>query len=456
MTGRAEDDNALASAVLRMRRIGRPEAPFAGWLARSDDVVVHLVDTAELRRWPGWRARGEHVLTVHDVVRTARGSGEDDDVGGHEAALSWCVERVDAFLARRRSVGAELSAGEIVTIVVSLLRGCVAARAERLTGSWWLTHDGTPTFVCGMADDGATAAEGETIADAASALIESVAGFEVVTDAWRLPEIATIVRGGADVDAAESHLFALATPDPLVLAPLTPRRAAEVRRAPVIDVVGADHPVSWWNRLAARHIDTGIADTVSDALEGARRATERVRRRVARPWMLAAGIAGLIVVGGLAWPTSTAPPANARPAASDSPASHSASPSPASSAGAAADSDAAVSDPSDHDSNASPGAASVDATDPVIALSAALDVLASCGTTPCADALFEDPDRTDVPDGAVDLPSARRSIALLDDLGGVAILSVEGRDGSAPMQLVVLVRTDQRWLIREVRDVEGS
>jgi hypothetical protein len=60
-----------------------------------------------------------------------------------------------------------------------------------------------------------------------------------------------------------------------------------------------------------------------------------------------------------------------------------------------------------------------------------------------------------VPPGAVDLPSADRTVELLDDLGGVAILSVTGVDGTVPAQLVVLVRTDERWVIRDVRDVEG-
>ncbi len=468
MTDPAEHENALTAAVLRMRRVGEPEAPFTGWLARVDGTVFQLVDTAGLRHWPGWHPRGEHVLAVHDVVRTVRGGGANpaggatsadgagpaaqdshdesagyerpgQEIAGHEAVLPWCVERVDAFLARRRSLGAELSRGETVTIVVSLLRGCVASRGARLTGAWWLTHDGTPTFVCACADG---AGGGDTISEAAASLIDELARSGAVTGAWRLPEVASVVREGGDIDSAEADLFARASPEPLVLAPLTPRRATEARRGSVIEVIESERGASLWARLLARHVDPGVGEMVSDAIDGARRATERVRRRVARPWLVAAGIAGLIVVGGLAWPTSTAPPASARPVASDSPASLSP--------------DGGTPEPADPETVARADSDPLASSDPVVALGAALDVLGSCGATPCGGALFEDRASTDLPPGAVDLPSARRSIALLDDLGGVAILSVSAADGAAPAQLVVLVRAGQRWLIRDVRDVEGS
>lgn len=466
MSESAVHPDALTDAVLRMRRVGEPEAPFTGWLARVDGAVVQLVDTAELRHWPGWRARGEHVLAVHDVVRTRReaekadtealsrdgvgsrdGWDSDRDAGGHEAVIAWCVERVDAFLARRRSGGADLSAGEVVTIAVSLIRGCVAARGTRLTGAWWLTQDGTPTFVCGRARAGAPAGADEAIGDAAGSLLESLASAPVVTSAWRLPEIASLLRVGGDPTAAEAHLFAVTPPEPLVLAPLTPRRAAEARQSAAIQVVEPARRGSLWGRLIARHVDIGVGEMVSDAFDGARRATERARRRIARPWLVAVGIAGLIVVGGLAWPTSTAPPASARPG----PSASSTSPPPSPSARADGEDPESV----DHAGTAGPGEGSVDAEDPALALSAALDVLGSCRDIPCAKDLFEDAVATELPPGAVDLPREHRSVALLDDLGGVAILSVTAVDGTTPAQLVVLVRSEQRWLIRDVRAVEG-
>ena len=199
MTDTLVHDNALAGAVLRMRRVGEPEAPFAGWLARLDGEVVHLVDTTRLRRWPGWQARGHHILAVHDVVRTVRDAAEsgadgaetigptDDTVPGHEAVLAWCVERVDAFLARRDSGGAELTAGEIVTIVVSLIRGSVASRGTRLTGVWWLTHDGTPTFVCAQADGAAQADDAARLGGAAV-----IGGAALIGEAAEIGESAAV------------------------------------------------------------------------------------------------------------------------------------------------------------------------------------------------------------------------------------------------------------------------
>ena len=176
-------------------------------------------------------------------------------------------------------------------------------------------------------------------------------------------------------------------------------------------------------------------------MESVRRRAGNARRRIARPWLVAAGIAGVIVVGGLAWPTGSAPAANARPAASESP-----TPSTA----------AAV--PADADPVAQEGGETGDAaaqSDPASALQSALDALAACMEVPCKAKYFEESAAPDMPSGAVDLPAAERKVELLDDLGGVAILSVSGVDGTVPAQLVVLVRTGQSWVIRDVRDVEA-
>ena len=59
-----------------------------------------------------------------------------------------------------------------------------------------------------------------------------------------------------------------------------------------------------------------------------------------------------------------------------------------------------------------------------------------------------------MPDGgAVDLAADERSIALLDDFGDLAVLRVEGRAGEGGSQLVVIVRQDGKWLLRDVHDV---
>ena len=43
-------------------------------------------------------------------------------------------------------------------------------------------------------------------------------------------------------------------------------------------------------------------------------------------------------------------------------------------------------------------------------------------------------------------------MTLLDEFGGAAVLRVEAA-GGAPPQLVVIVRADGRWLLRDVYDV---
>jgi hypothetical protein len=58
-----------------------------------------------------------------------------------------------------------------------------------------------------------------------------------------------------------------------------------------------------------------------------------------------------------------------------------------------------------------------------------------------------------MPAGAVDDP--QQSVELLDDFGGAAVTRVSSPrvTGSGRKQLVVVVRADQKWLIRDVSDV---
>ena len=57
------------------------------------------------------------------------------------------------------------------------------------------------------------------------------------------------------------------------------------------------------------------------------------------------------------------------------------------------------------------------------------------------------------PGGVVDLTAAERTVTLLDEFGGAAVLRVEASASAASPQLVVIVRTDDRWLLRDVYDV---
>ena len=65
---------------------------------------------------------------------------------------------------------------------------------------------------------------------------------------------------------------------------------------------------------------------------------------------------------------------------------------------------------------------------------------------------MEDPGRA-FGAGVIDLDAAHRTITLLDDFGGVAVLRVDGQQAPTTAQLVVIVESDGRWRMRDVHDV---
>jgi hypothetical protein len=55
--------------------------------------------------------------------------------------------------------------------------------------------------------------------------------------------------------------------------------------------------------------------------------------------------------------------------------------------------------------------------------------------------------------GAVDRRATGRTVTLLDDFGDIAVLRVDASDASIPSQMVVILRRDEKWLLRDVSDV---
>src|SRR5690606_33460642 len=110
-----EGERPLTGAYRLLRRVGPPDSPIAGWLARCAGGRTVLL--AEPEALPGDHplagAEGAHVLTPRDLVRTRDGVGVEFD---------WCVDRLDRVLSRRADAEAPLTAGETVTLVVSLRR----------------------------------------------------------------------------------------------------------------------------------------------------------------------------------------------------------------------------------------------------------------------------------------------------------------------------------------------
>ncbi|MFT4157996.1 MAG: hypothetical protein QM630_08750, partial [Microbacterium sp.] len=145
----------LVPGAHRVIRVLAPgDGPFCGSLVGSGDGVAVMMDADDMQDWAGWSYAGsEHVVGPVDLVRRA---------DGHSVLLPWCTSTVDAFLGRREANGAPLTAGEVSTLVVSLLRG-VGEVAGGDAGRWWLTDGGRPVFVIG---------EGEDVRDAAASLID--------------------------------------------------------------------------------------------------------------------------------------------------------------------------------------------------------------------------------------------------------------------------------------------
>jgi hypothetical protein len=90
--------------------------------------------------------------------------------------------------------------------------------------------------------------------------------------------------------------------------------------------------------------------------------------------------------------------------------------------------------------------------DVVAATAALLRTRRMCADRACRARTQADP-RAQLAGGAVELPDEARTLTLLDDFGGAAVLRVHVRSGAEPDQFVVVVREDGSWLLRDVRDV---
>ncbi|QIG40639.1 hypothetical protein G5T42_15105 [Microbacterium sp. 4R-513] len=430
-------DDPLLAAYRVIRRLDAPaEAPWPGLLAHDPTGAVLLVDLASLgAEWPGWRAAGDgHVLAPLDLVR---------QVQGHFAAFPPCGERVDEFLARRGD--APLTDGECLTLAVSALRGL----AETLTlpggggnGVWWLDGDGRPVFAfCETGDPVDTATDrllDELRAAASPRLARELEdAIEVASEPTRLAR---------SLSRVEETLFAVASPEPLATTVFAPRRARAATAAtdPPTAAEPAEPPLLV--RLAG-HVDADLADAFSRATTAVWRRfrTEREPSR-RKPIVAAAVVAGAVLAGGLLWPSGG-------PATAEAPATPGPGPSPSASAGVgpggeegteATDAAASTSPPEE---SAGAGTADLAST-----LDALLTARAACDDDGCRGALQEDA-AVSLPPGPIDLPSADRRIALLDEFGGAAVLRVDAVAEDQASQLVVIVRAKETSVLRDVHDV---
>ncbi|WP_435745100.1 hypothetical protein [Microbacterium sp. PMB16] len=470
-----------------VRTLDPTEGPFAGALVTRGDGVAVRVDATALAGWVGWRFAGaEHVAGPIDVVRRS---------DGHDVLLPWCTDRVLGFLVRRTAAGSLLSSGECSTLVASLLRGLdeLGEVAEGVPpGVWWLSDDGRPTFVIG---------EGEDARAGVASIIERL--VEDCADKALKRVLATVQQGVAKalsqprvprplLEKWEQEMLSVAAPRPLVRENFAPERAREVARA-VISAHGqtvpaprrrrADSPPSrrqvpllQW--LVERVTACGHTAVASGRRLGARRRshvgrpsvsgtpTRRARRRppLRRRVVLIAGAAAAVVLaGGLLWPGES--PGQA---AGDD---HPSRPSPAPGEGDPPTSGTTPSVDPDGDAGESEDdvaeeqkASSVEASGPEAAVSALLARIAECAAaedTSCAGAVAAG--STGVVEALAVAVVGKPTADLVDEYGDVAVIRIRASEDSSdegdstpaagPEQMLVLVRQDEKWLVRDVYGV---
>lgn len=408
--------DSLSAPITALRRVtaGR-DCPWDGTLVRLGERGGVLVDVDDLGDdWPGWRARDDgHLVAALDVVR------RDD---GHDAFLPALRDRLHEALARRGGGGA-LSDGEAVTVGVSALRAVaeLADLGHESNGEWWVTADGRPVLALGVGDVSARAASAELLDELSAA--PRRAHWAEVADAIAEPDAPQRV-----LLRLEETLFAISAPAPLATEGIGPRPARSIAAADDASSAGDERAATPWFAALARHVDADLADTVSEVATDLWRRARKPRRR--RPWLVAAVVGGTVVAGGLLWPGGPGSPAVAEPAVTKI-----ASVAPIPPAVAATQDDADGETPSGLDEVAA----------------VLLDARNACsGSSECLADVMQDPMLT-VPAGPVDLPADQRTVTLLDDLGGVAVLRVDGNDTAS--QLVVIAELDGRWLLRDVHDV---
>jgi hypothetical protein len=417
--------------------VGEADSPWPGVLvcAPTGEIVVAVDSDLLGDRWWGWAADPKgHVLAPVDILRRT---------SGHDVLLPVCTERLAEFLDRRG--GSDLTAGEAVTVAVSLLRGLgeLQTGADDACGVWWLTEAGRPVVATDTSDGSILE---HTIDLLRRIALDVPALADAVTD---VVEAMADSRRGRVLERAEAEIFAVAEPTALATTTFGPKRVRG--RSPLQDdtVIGdSEPPRRSWPIALSRHLDAEWADVLSRTTTGVWRALRTPRAGRRRPWLVAGGLACAIVAGGLLWPTGDGGPATARTSQ------------PATDPAVAPSSSAIPASPGDTASAAASGSEPVEAphgsdqpADLTSLTAALLSARTACaGQSTCLDGVLETEDAR-YPPGVVDVPEEGRSLTLLDDFGGAAVLRVEPISGEGAPQLVVIVQVDGRWLLRDVYDI---
>ncbi|KAA9149005.1 hypothetical protein F6B41_26930, partial [Microbacterium lushaniae] len=401
-----------------MRAVGPPDAPFEGVLARGPGGgMAYLVDRERLEDWPAWRLPPHaHVLAPLDIIR--RGDG-------HDILLPALADRLDRLLHRRGGSSVPLSDGEALTVAVSVLRGLQIAHGEQVDGetaSWWVTAEGMPVLVYGPGDGSAVRASADILSTLADGASDEGFAEVLAQSAAAVVEPRTLVR---DIERWEDALFAAVQPEPLATDIVGPTgRRARAHAADPLPVDRDAHRRPWWSALAFA-TDAVLGDAASDLVHRTKAQLARRSGGRVRPVLLAAGLAAVVLVVGLSWPDGGEPDQASGVEVDE--------PTPVLSESAGGDAEPRV------------DAAAEDAAAALVRL---LDARAGCSDAACRAAAQEDAAQ-ELPAGAIDAPA--RTVTLLDDFGGLAVLRVDAPDLRS--QLVTVVATPAGWRIRDALDV---
>lgn len=336
------------------------------------------------------------------------------------------IDSVEGYLHRRRRSALPLTPGEAATIAIGVVRGCADSALRTTGGRWRLTAEGRPVLVPDPGADDVLAATARILDDLVSLVPADVRpGFARLRDG-------VLTEPPRAWDIGERRLLAVVEPQPIVLGPLSPIQTE------------ASAPPRTPHGGPADAVATPFLDRV-----------RRVRSRISAGRgivLTAVGVGVLvIVVGALSIPANTSSSGADTPTATSvsswSPRTAVVPRTDESSAGPEQEFPARA-DPSATDPSMTPPAEPAHAADDVreAALSV-LGALTACGDDACTSALREGPADPDEP---VPLDPAAANLAVIDDFGGLAVVRLTAGER---LQYVTLVRGEDRWLVRSVRDV---
>ncbi|WP_255305198.1 hypothetical protein [Microbacterium sp. 3J1] len=490
MTGSEESRGALMPGVHRVIRVlDLDEGPYGGSLVTDRGSVVVLTDADAISGWGGWEHAGdEHVAGPLDLVRRH---------DGHDVLLPWCTERLSVFLGRRQADGLAFAAGEVSTLVGSMLRALdelsASDGAGLVDGDWWLTEDGRPMFVIGR---GGVARESSALIvdrlhrDCSDRALSRL--LAAIRDGLRAGE----TRPGVprrQLELWEAELFAIAAPRAVNRETHAPARVRDIemvralrdaptetrrarRSSPEPDTSGSVDGVlrgvymaatrgmrttrqrlsEWRFSLRPTHREPhsepnsrGVGDGSVTSREGAVGAPFRRPRR-----LLVAGATAVVVLGaGLMWPGGATGESGHREE-------------PPSQAEERTEQPRRQDEPTDVEAGREtprqtpPGDRGMDAvSDPVAAGRTLLATIRECavrGDAACEDAVAAGSSGIVDLLGGAELDEGAVELTLVDEYGDVAVIRASTPPvdaGPVAERMLVLVRVAEKWLVRDAYDV---